>query len=61
MFSVDPSAYDSIELRYGGGFEVARHGQFSSVLDFVRAKMGIKGASSEVTGEVTGTGEKQKE
>ncbi|PCI02773.1 MAG: hypothetical protein COB78_12370 [Hyphomicrobiales bacterium] len=61
MFSADPSAYDSIELDYGGGFEIARHGQFLSVLDFVRAKMGIKGASSEVTGEVTGTGETQKE
>lgn len=57
MFLEDPGAYDSIELQYGGGFEVARHGQFSSVLDFVRAKMGIKGASSEVTGEVLGAGE----
>ena len=61
MFLADPSAYDSIELEYGGGFEIARHGQFSSVLDFVRAKMGIIGASSEVTGEVAGTGEVQEE
>ncbi|MFK5979589.1 MAG: PhnD/SsuA/transferrin family substrate-binding protein [Rhizobiaceae bacterium] len=61
MFLADPSAYDSIELQYGGGFEVARHEQFSSMLDFVRAKSGIKDASSGVAEEVAGTGEVQKE
>ncbi|MBL4890883.1 MAG: PhnD/SsuA/transferrin family substrate-binding protein [Rhizobiaceae bacterium] len=61
LFSEDPSAYDSIELQYGGGFAVARHGQFLSVLDFVRVKMGINDASSKIAGEVAGTGEKKKQ
>lgn len=54
LFAEDPVAYDSIELQYGGGFSVARHGQFSSVIKFARAKMGIRGSSSEITGVVAG-------
>ncbi len=48
MFVEDPIAYDSIEPVYGGGFVPARHGSFSTLVDFIRS-----GISQEFSKEKT--------
>jgi phosphonate transport system substrate-binding protein len=42
MFDSDPVAYDSIEPIFGGGFVVARHGQFLPILKYVNSLVPIK-------------------
>lgn len=42
MFDSDPVAYDAIEPVFGGGFVVARHGQFLPVLKYVETLAPIK-------------------
>ena len=37
MYADDPIAYDSVEPVYGGGFVPARHGNFSTLVDFVKS------------------------
>ncbi|MCP4185174.1 MAG: PhnD/SsuA/transferrin family substrate-binding protein [Hyphomicrobiales bacterium] len=46
MFDSDPVAYDSIEPVFGGGFVVARHGQFLPILKYVDSLVPIKEKSA---------------
>ncbi len=41
LYDDDPISYDAVEPLFGGGFVVARHGQFNAVIDYVEQTTGI--------------------
>lgn len=47
MFDSDPIAYDSIEPVFGGGFVVARHGQFLPIIEYVNSLVPAKEKSAD--------------
>lgn len=47
MFDSDPVAYDSIEPVFGGGFVVARHGQFLPIISYVESLETIEPTKAE--------------
>ncbi len=47
MFNNDPVAYDSIEPVFGGGFAIARHGQFLPVIEYVNSLAPAKEKSEQ--------------
>lgn len=54
IFEDDPVAYDAIEPDFGGGFEVARQSEFSSLVEFVKnlAPLGELGPEKNAEGSV---------
>lgn len=51
LYDDDPVSYDAVEPLFGGGFVVARHGQFQPVIDYVEQATGIdkrRGETEEV-------------